>query len=76
MAPVADAPGWAAINARGTRCFVANTRADNLSVISLAKRKEIERLEMGDGPKQIEVARLARRALCTSKQLLGCRRSR
>ncbi len=73
---VADAPGWAAINARGTRCFVANTRADNLSVISLAKRKEIERLEMGDGPKQIEVARLARRALCTSKQLLGCRRSR
>ena len=73
---VDDAPSWAAINARGTRCFVANTRADNLSVISLAKRKEIERLDVGDGPKQIEVARLARRALCTSKQLLGCRRSR
>jgi DNA-binding beta-propeller fold protein YncE len=73
---VADAPGWAAINARGTRCFVANTRADNLSVISLAKRKEIERLEVGDGPKQIEVARLARHALCTSEPLLGCRRSR
>jgi DNA-binding beta-propeller fold protein YncE len=73
---VDDAPGWAAINARGTRCFVANTRADNLSVISLAKQKEIERLEVGDGPKQIEVARLARRALCTSKRLLGCRRSR
>jgi DNA-binding beta-propeller fold protein YncE len=60
---VADGPGWAAVNARGTRCFVANTRADNLSVISLAKRKEIRRLKLGDGPKQIEVARLARRVL-------------
>jgi DNA-binding beta-propeller fold protein YncE len=73
---VDDAPGWAAVNASGKRCFVANTRADTLSVISFAKRKEIERLEVGDGPKQIEVARLARRALCTSKRLLGCRRSR
>ena len=73
---VDDAPGWAAVNARGTRCFVANTRADNLSVISFAKRREIKRLEVGDGPKQIEVARLARRALCTSKQLLGCRSHR
>jgi DNA-binding beta-propeller fold protein YncE len=72
---VDDAPGWAAVNARGTRCFVANTRADNLSVISFAKRKEIARLEVGDGPKQIEVARLARRALCTSRKLLGCGRS-
>ena len=72
---VDDAPGWAAINSRGTRCFVANTRADTLSVISIAKRREIERLELGDGPKQIEVARLSRRSLCTSRRLIGCRRS-
>jgi DNA-binding beta-propeller fold protein YncE len=70
---VDDAPGWAAVDARGRRCFVANTRADTLSVISLARRKEIERLRVGDGPKQIEVARLSRRALCT-KRLLGCRK--
>ena len=73
---VDDAPGWAAVNARGSRCFVPNTRADTLSVISFAKRKEIERLEVGNGPKQIEVARLARRALCTPRRLLGCGKRR
>ena len=60
---VDDAPGWAAVSPRGNRCFVANTRADTLSVISFAKRKEIRRLEMGDGPKQIEAARLPRGAV-------------
>ena len=39
---VDDAPGWAAVGAGGNRCFVPNTRADTLSVISFAKRKEIE----------------------------------
>ena len=34
---VDDAPGWAAISPRGSRCFVANTRADTLSVISFEK---------------------------------------
>ena len=73
---VGDAPGWAAIDATGERCFVANNRDDTLSVISLADREEVRRLEVGDGPKQIEVARLARRALCTSRRILGCRGER
>jgi DNA-binding beta-propeller fold protein YncE len=70
---VDDAPGWAAISPRGTRCFVANTRADTLSVISLRRRREIRRLEMGDGPKQIEAARLPHRAICTLPRILGCK---
>ena len=57
---VDDAPGWAAISPRGGRCFVANTRADTLSVISVRRRREIRRLKVGDGPKQIEAARLPR----------------
>jgi DNA-binding beta-propeller fold protein YncE len=69
---VDDAPGWAAVSPNGKRCFVANTRADTLSVISFSKRKEIRRLEIGDGPKQIEAARLARRAVCASKRVPGC----
>ena len=60
---VDDAPGWSAIAPGGGRCFVANTRADTLSVISIAKRREIKRLKMDDGPKQIEAARLPRRVL-------------
>jgi YVTN family beta-propeller protein len=60
---VDDAPGWAAIGPRGRRCFVANTRADTLSVISIRRRKEIRRVEVGDGPKQIEAARLPRGVL-------------
>ena len=55
---VDDAPGWAANGPDGRHCFVPNTRADTLSVISYAQRKEVARIKVGDGPKQIEAARL------------------
>ncbi|MDQ3740918.1 MAG: YncE family protein, partial [Actinomycetota bacterium] len=55
---VDDAPGWAATGPDGRHCFVPNTRADTLSVISYAERREVARVRMGDGPKQIEAARL------------------
>ena len=63
FAPVAqlevdDAPGWAATTPDGKLCFVPNTRADTLSIVSYAERREVARLKAGDGPKQIEPARL------------------
>ena len=51
---VGDAPGWAATGPDGRHCFVPNTREDTLSVISYAERREVARLPVGDGPKQIE----------------------
>jgi len=39
-------------------CLVANTRSDDLSIISFPERKEIMRLPIGDGPKHITVARI------------------
>jgi DNA-binding beta-propeller fold protein YncE len=69
---VADAPGWAAIGPGGRRCFVANTRADNVSAISLAKRKEVARIRTGDGPKLIEAARLPQSVLCNRRDVPGC----
>lgn len=68
LAPVAnievgDAPGWAATGPDGRFCFVPNTRADTLSVISYAERREVARLAVGDGPKQIEAAYLPRAVL-------------
>jgi YVTN family beta-propeller protein len=74
LAPLAiidvdDAPGWAAIAPDGRHCFVANTRADTLSVISLAERREVARLPLGDGPKQIEAARLPDEVACGAR---GC----
>jgi len=69
---VDDAPGWATISPSGKRCFVPNTRADTLSVISIRREKEIRRLKVGDGPKQIEAARLPRGVICTVPQILGC----
>lgn len=55
---VGDAPGWAAIGPGQKHCFVPNTRDDTLSVISLRRRREVKRLKVGDGPKQIEPARV------------------
>jgi DNA-binding beta-propeller fold protein YncE len=69
---VADGPGWATTGPGGRSCFVANTRADSLSVVSFARRREVARLAMGDGPKQIEAARLPASVLCTEPAGPGC----
>ena len=69
---VDDAPGWAALGPDASHCFVPNTRADTLSVISLAGRREVARVRMGDGPKQIEAARLPQGVVCTSAEVPGC----
>ena len=56
--PVGDAPGWAETGANGRVCLIANTRSDDLSIISIADRKELVRLPIGDGPKHITVGRI------------------
>lgn len=56
--PVGDAPGWAEVADSGRICLVANTRSDELSMISIPSRSEIVRLSIGDGPKHITVARI------------------
>jgi YVTN family beta-propeller protein len=63
LAPIAfidvdDAPGWATVGPNGRHCFVANTRAGTVSVISFAKRREVARIKVGNGPKQMEAARI------------------
>src|SRR5262249_13424394 len=47
---VGDAPGWAEVADNGKVCVIANTRSDDLSIISIAKRKEILRLPIGSRP--------------------------
>lgn len=56
--PVGDAPGWAEAAEGGRTCLIANTRGNDLSVISIAGRSEIARLPVGKGPKHITVARV------------------
>lgn len=56
--PVGDAPGWAETAQGGTVCLVANSRSDDLSIISIADRKEVVRLPIGNGPKHITIARI------------------
>ena len=77
MAPTAivevgDAPGWAATTPDGRHCFVANTRADTVSVISFAGRREVARLKAGDGPKLIQAARLPAAVACAGSAAPGC----
>jgi DNA-binding beta-propeller fold protein YncE len=56
--PVDDAPGWATLSLEDTYCFVPNTRADTISIISLAEAKEVARVPAGNGPKHVTVARI------------------
>jgi DNA-binding beta-propeller fold protein YncE len=56
--PVGDAPGWSEVADEGRICLIANTRSDELSIISIPKRAEVARLSIGNGPKHITVARI------------------
>ena len=49
---------WAEMADQGRVCLVANARSDDLSFVSVADRKELLRLPIGNGPKHITVARL------------------
>jgi YVTN family beta-propeller protein len=53
--PTGDAPGWAETADNGRLSLIANSRSDDLSVISIADRKEILRVPIGDAPKHITV---------------------
>jgi DNA-binding beta-propeller fold protein YncE len=57
--PVGDAPGWAEVGDAGRVCLIANTRSDDLSIISIANRAEMVRLPTGNGPKHITVTRIS-----------------
>jgi hypothetical protein len=50
---------------------VTNTRSDDLSIISIAERKEIARLPIGDGPKHVTIARIPRSLLRDTSMILG-----
>ena len=56
--PVGDGPGWSEVADDGRVCLVANARSDDLSIISIADRREIVRLPTGNGPKHITVSQI------------------
>jgi DNA-binding beta-propeller fold protein YncE len=56
--PTGDAPGWAEVADEGRICLIANTRSDELSIISIPDRAELVRLSIGNGPKHITVTRV------------------
>ena len=51
-------PGWAEFAYDGRVCLTANTRSNNLSIISVRDRAEIARVPVGTGPKHITVVRI------------------
>ncbi len=56
--PVGDAPSWSSLSADGRLCVLANTRSDDVSIVSLASRSEVARLPAGRGPKHITVGQV------------------
>lgn len=65
--PVGDAPGWAEVAEEGRTCLIANTRSDELSIISIPQRAEVARLSIGNGPKHITVARIPQAVIAAFK---------
>jgi hypothetical protein len=47
--------------------LIANARSDELSIISIAERREIARLPIGNGPKHITVAHLPAAVIASLK---------
>lgn len=54
--PLGDAPSWAAMASGGERCLLANSRSDDVSIVSMAEAREVARLPAGRGAKHITVA--------------------
>jgi YVTN family beta-propeller protein len=54
--PVGKEPNWVAFSHDGTFAYVSNRRDNTLSVISLADRKEVTRLTVGEFPQRMTVA--------------------
>jgi DNA-binding beta-propeller fold protein YncE len=69
--PVGDAPGWAEVADNGRLCLIANSRSDDLSIISISNRAEILRLPIGDGPKHITVERIPASVIAAFKARTG-----
>ena len=69
--PAGDAPGWSEVAEEGRTCLIANTRSDELSIISIPKRTEVARLSIGNGPKHITVARIPKSVIAAFKTSTG-----
>jgi DNA-binding beta-propeller fold protein YncE len=53
---VGKAPGWAEIADGGRVCLLTNTRSNDLSIVSIAERKEVARVPVGKGPRHVRAA--------------------
>ena len=54
--PVGKEPNWVAFSRDGKYAYVSNRRDNTLSVISIADRKEVTRLKVGEFPQRMAVA--------------------
>ena len=60
---VGDAPSWAALDAAGQTCVLANTRSDDVSFVSMATLQELARIKVGRAPKHVTIGRVPETAL-------------
>jgi YVTN family beta-propeller protein len=58
--PVGKEPNWVAFSRNGKYAYVSNRRDNTLSVISMADRKEVTRLTVGEFPQRMAVATAVR----------------
>lgn len=65
--PVDDAPSWSVIDRTGRYCLTANTRADTVSVVSLADRSLVARFPAGRGAKHITMGRVSPQVIAAMK---------
>jgi YVTN family beta-propeller protein len=54
--PVGREPNWVAFSRDGRFAYVSNRRENTVSVISVAERREVARLEVGEFPQRMAVA--------------------
>lgn len=52
--PVGRDPNWIIFNNDGTMCYVSNRKSNDISVISVARRKEVARIKVGNYPQRMK----------------------
>jgi DNA-binding beta-propeller fold protein YncE len=59
--PVGEQPNWVVFSKDSRYAYVSNRAEDTISAISLAERKEVARIKVGDFPQRMTVATVRRR---------------
>ncbi|TQV86182.1 beta-propeller fold lactonase family protein [Exilibacterium tricleocarpae] len=68
LVEVGNAPSWSVFDSSGEVCLLANTRSDDVSLVSIREQRELARIAAGRAPKHITVGWVPESVLASTSE--------